>query len=171
MNQALELNRAFNVGDKVISLRYLHLWDSSFYHVRFLNDSVHVVTSVNDKFFTFTPNLELPDKFSLDSYAGHNAYYQVSGECFASPDKMVFSFERDGEIIQSKLDEVFKSSMKKMDDDFKNAVIETPKTSDDVHRYIQERDTHNRNYFAKKKFLFERFQEIVNHIFAKQLIA
>ena len=167
MTQAIESNKAFNVGDKIVSLRFLHLWDSDFYHVRFLSDAVHVVTSANDKFFTFTPNLELPDQFDRESYAAHNAYSQVTGVCYTDIDKVVFSLERDFVTIRALLDGAFAAVIQKTNDDFKNIVIEPSKNFSDVGRFIQEQHTNTSQFFAKKTFLFTRFQEVVDHLFAK----
>lgn len=162
-----ELNKPFNVGDKVVNLRFLHLWNDAFHHVHFLNDSVHLVSNATDEFFTFNPLVEIPESLSLNSYVAQHIYQQSTGVCIADGAKHVLSVEREFPLIKSALDSAFALAMQKVDDENKNIIIDPTQYSAEAGGYHQALHTKNTQYFAKKEFLFERFQEVVNHLFAK----
>jgi hypothetical protein len=166
MNQALELNRAFNVGDKVISLHYLHLWNDAFHYVHFLNDALHVVTAVTDEFFTFNPAVEIPAQFGLDTYAAHQIYQQSTGVCVGDKEKAVFSVLNDYALIKEALDSAFSIAMKDVDQEHLNNIVKPPESMYDTGVYLEEVRTRNMQYFAKKEFLMKRFKTVVSHLFS-----
>lgn len=162
-----ELNKPFNVGDKIVNLRFLHLWNDAFHHVHFLNDSVHLVSGATDEFFTFNPLVDIPISVSLDSYAAQHIYQQSTGVCIADGEKHVLSVEHEFTLIKSALDSALALAMKKVDDENNKIIIDPAQYSGETGAYIQAVHTKNTQYFAKRTFLFERFQEVVNHLFAK----
>lgn len=154
-------NKPFNVGDKVVNLRYLHLWNDPFFHVQFLNDVVQVVLLADEKHFTFNPLVKLPLVIVPESYVAQHIFTQASGVCVIDESKSVLSIERQSETIREILSNSLSLAIKTVNEEFANMQPEySPAT-------IREIETNNKNKFAKIVFLHTRFEEVVKVIFAK----
>lgn len=161
MTDTMGSNKPFNVGDKVVNLRYLHLWNDPFFHVQFLNDVVQVVLLANEKHFTFNPLVKLPLAIVPENYVAQHIFTQDSGVCVVDKSKYVLSVERQSDTIREILLNSLALSIKTVNEEFDNMHPEySPKNIREIH-------TNNKNKFAKIGFLHTRFEEVIKVIFAK----
>jgi len=154
-------NKHFNVGDKVVNLRYLHLWNDPFFHIQFLNDAVHVVLMANSKHFTFNPLVKLPLAIVPEDYISQHIFSQDTGVCVVDNSKSVLSIERQSETIREILSNALLAAIKTVNEEFDNMQPEySPANIREIH-------DNNKKKFAKITFLHTRFEEVVKVIFAK----
>lgn len=109
----------FNVGDKVINLSELSLWDNVYHFEKFENNFIRTVTSANERYFSIDSFDVNQNKYFFD-YDRYHVYCQEDGKwCDYNPTSIttLYHFERDKDKVIAHLNKLFSDALQKSDDE------------------------------------------------------
>jgi len=112
----------FEVGDVVINLNSLHLWNNTYHSKRFIQSMKETVTAVNGDLFTTDQKISLDEHISDKSMSAHRVFRQEDGRCIADSSSFRYNFTKHPELILYRLNAVFDAGYQKLKADDKVAI-------------------------------------------------
>lgn len=107
------MDNKFKIGDKVVNLKDLYLWDNFYHYKRFLVNAIAVVEHVSEHQFSTKRSVDLKEKVSCKSWDSVHVFDQGSGSCLGE-DSRVYHMVHDREIIEKILTEAFNTADEKL---------------------------------------------------------
>lgn len=108
----------FQVGDQVVDLQDIELWDNVYHHEKNLNRmKPKTVVAANEKFFTCSPDIDV-DRFSglSDNCLHGKVFQQRNGAPWDGPARMV-NITRNKPALLNYLNDKFAARLSKCDDE------------------------------------------------------
>lgn len=107
----------FEVGDVVINLNQLHLWNNTYHSKRFIDSMRETVTAVNGDLFTTDSQ-----QFSEKSMSAHRTFRQEDGRCVADLSSFRYNLTKYPESILYRVNACFDSGYNKLKAGDKDAI-------------------------------------------------
>jgi hypothetical protein len=112
----------FEVGDVVINLNQLHLWNNTYYANRFISAMRETVTAVNGDLFTTDRKQSLSEPFSDKSMDAQRIFRQEDGRCIADSSSFRYNLTKHPESILYRVNAYFDAGYEKFKADDKEAI-------------------------------------------------
>lgn len=107
----------YNVGDKVINLSSLSLWDNSIHFAKFQESFIKTVTSATEKYFSVT-SFDVTQPMDYDSLSYRHIFKQKDGSCLDythTIDNHLYHFVHDHDrivkFLKNKIVEAFDKAL------------------------------------------------------------
>jgi len=163
----------FNVGDKVINLSELSLWDNVFHFEKFENHFICTVTHANERYFSIS-FFDVNQKKNFCGSDLHHVYCQEDGKwCDYDPSSItrLYHFERDKDKVIAHMNKLFDEALKKSDDEDAKEIQSLENQIQFLQSRIQLIKDGKRPSIkpavAQKEFLAERQQFILSKLYQK----
>lgn len=112
----------FEVGDVVINLNQLHLWNNTYHSKRFIESMREIVTAVNGELFTTDPQQSLDEHVSDKSMSAQRIFRQEDGRCIADPSSFRYNLTKHPESILYRVNTCFDAGYQKLKAGDKEAI-------------------------------------------------
>ena len=106
-------NFNFNVGDKVINLKDLSLWDNVYHFDKFEHSIISTVSSANERYFSIS-NFDVQNKMDFYGSDTSYVYLQKDGSWLSYHPTWItklYHFDRDRDIVIAHLKKLFTEAM------------------------------------------------------------
>ncbi len=120
----------FEVGDVVVNLNDINLWNNTYHSNRFVSLMRETVTSVSGDLFTTAKSISFDDDFSDKSMVAQRVFRQSDGRCIADASSFRYNLTKDKDVIMQRFSEYFDAAIVKLDSDDQEAIDEI---EDEIH--------------------------------------
>jgi hypothetical protein len=112
----------FEVGDVVINLNQVHLWNNTYHSKRFIESMRETVTAVNGDLFTTDPRQSLAEHVSDKSMDAQRIFRQEDGRCIADSSSFRYNLTKHPELVLYRLNACFDAGYEKLKAGDKEAI-------------------------------------------------
>lgn len=112
----------FEVGDVVINLNEIHLWNNTYHSKRFLESMRETVTAVSGDLFTTDKSVSLDEHVSDKSMSAQRVFRQEDGRCIADSSSFRYNLTKHPEHILYRVNACFDAGYDKLKAGDKEAI-------------------------------------------------
>lgn len=112
----------FEVGDIVVNLNDLHLWNNTYHSKRFISLMRETVTSASDDLFTTDKTQSLDSHVSDKSMDAQRIFRQADGRCLGDSGSFRYNLTKHPESILYRVNACFDAGYHKLKADDKEAI-------------------------------------------------
>lgn len=159
------MNHQFNVGDKVVNLRNIALWDHPNHNSLFLNSVVSFVAKADSQHFTIRSNVDISNVEQSTSTDKDDIYEQDTGVCVGMNPNFILHPVRDRDVILASLDKALNASMQSLEERYLRKIPSKDMPMSDLMSYIEGMRGDVHFYATHAQIVKERYNEVINKIF------
>lgn len=155
------MDNKFKVGDQVVNLKDLYLWNNSHHFKRFLKNAISVVEHVNSTQFSTNKAVDLSEHVSDKSWSSMDVYSQDNGQCLGDR-STVYHMVHDKDIIEKFLKNAFDIAERNIENeeaatlkDIESKIAELQLQADRIRN-----NTPDPKKFSSRRFTAERIEEM-----------
>jgi hypothetical protein len=159
------MSHQFNIGDKIVNLRNIELWDHPNHHAIFLNSVTGVVLQADSQHFSIRPNINISDVHSASQVEKDDIYEQESGVCIGLNPNFILHPVRDRDVILASLDKALNNSMQALENRYLSKVPTQNISMSDLMVELEKSRGNVHYYAAAATAVKNRYDEVINKIF------
>lgn len=151
----------FKVGDKVINLKDMYLWNNSYHFKRFMQNAISVVEHITEHQFSTSKDITLLEPVSEKSWSSMDVYSQANGMCLGDQ-SVVYHLVHDRHLIEKFLNNAFETAQRNLDIDDANKLHDIEKQIEALQKQaalIRNKESEP-NKFSARRFTDERITEM-----------